>query len=48
MSISASRSQYRAARQSDGGYPGSEGPIEWTVGAWVLVLTVLSIALALL
>jgi hypothetical protein len=48
MSISASRSQYRAVRRSDRGYPGTEGPVEWTVAAWVLVLTVLSIALALL
>ncbi|MEU2037077.1 hypothetical protein [Nocardia niwae] len=48
MSVSASRSQYRAARRDDSGYSGSEGPIEWTVAAWVLVVTVLSIALALL
>ncbi|MEU6827746.1 hypothetical protein ABZ894_03755 [Nocardia beijingensis] len=42
MSISASRSQYRAAR------PGRELPVEWTIAAWVLALAVLSIALALL
>ncbi|MEU6189357.1 hypothetical protein [Nocardia sp. NPDC047038] len=47
MSISASRSQYRAARRG-GGYPGTELPVEWTIAAWVLVLTVLSLALALL
>ncbi|WP_157111623.1 hypothetical protein [Nocardia beijingensis] len=46
MSISASRSQYRAARR--GGHPGTELPAEWTVAAWVFVLAVLSIALALL
>ncbi|MGQ4618737.1 hypothetical protein [Nocardia sp. R7R-8] len=48
MSISASRSQYRAARRGDSGCPGTEGPVEWTIAAWVLVLTVLSMALALL
>ncbi|MFE7741327.1 hypothetical protein [Nocardia sp. NPDC057455] len=47
MSISASRSQYRA-RRSDSGYPGTEFPFEYTVAAWVLVVAVLSIALALL
>ncbi|MFI2283492.1 hypothetical protein [Nocardia beijingensis] len=46
MSISASRSQYRAARH--GGHPGRELPAEWTIAAWVFVLAVLSIALALL
>ncbi|MGW4326256.1 hypothetical protein ACWEKR_10235 [Nocardia sp. NPDC004573] len=48
MSVSASRSQYRAARRNHSGCSGSEGPIEWTVAAWVLMVTVLSIALALL
>ncbi|MET9027196.1 hypothetical protein ABZW96_16515 [Nocardia sp. NPDC004168] len=48
MSISASRSQYRAARRGGSGYPGTELPVEWTIAAWVLVLTVLSLALALL
>ncbi|WP_157170961.1 hypothetical protein [Nocardia araoensis] len=48
MSVSASRSQYRAARRGDSGYPGTEWPIEWTIAAWVLVLAVLSMALALL
>ncbi|MGW4090255.1 hypothetical protein [Nocardia sp. NPDC004750] len=47
MSISASRSQYRT-RRAGSGYPGTELPVEWTIAAWVLVLTVLTIALALL
>ncbi|WP_280238051.1 hypothetical protein [Nocardia abscessus] len=48
MSISASRSQFRADRRSGSGDPGTEGPVETTVAAWILMLIVLSIALVLL
>ncbi|MGK8488621.1 hypothetical protein [Nocardia asiatica] len=48
MSISASRSQSRADRRRDSGGSGTEGPIEITVAAWILVLIALSIALVLL
>ncbi|WP_330231514.1 hypothetical protein OHA40_02895 [Nocardia sp. NBC_00508] len=48
MSVSASRPQYRARRRRQRGSSDAEGSIRPTVAAWVLVLCVLSIALALL
>ncbi|MBF6228032.1 hypothetical protein [Nocardia abscessus] len=48
MSVSASRSQFRADRRSGSGDSGTEGPVETTVAAWISMLIVLSIALVLL